>query len=234
MLRIAAPRASFTALLVLLAAALTLMDVGRVGRFAVEVLVVFAMASAAWKLRARRALLVLVIATAVVGLTASAAQIWIPGRAWIVVDRGAGVVFIALVAACITGNVWRRTEVRADTIVGGIAVYVLLALAWAVAYELLEFLAPGSFQVVSGSGGHWGPWEVAPGEYPRLLFFSVVTLTTLGYGDIVPASGPAAALASFEAVVGPLYLTILIARLVGLHIAGAGGGNSPRQETGDS
>jgi len=231
------PRASFTALLVLLAAALTLiplLKVGRVARIGVEVVVVFAMASAVWTLRPRRALLVLVLAAAVLGVAASTAQIWLPTRGWIIVDLSAGLVFVALVATCITGNVWRRTEVQVDTIVGGIAVYVLLALAWSVAYQLLEFLVPGSFEVVSGSGGHWGPWEPAPGEYPRLLFFSVVTITTLGYGDIVPASGPAAALASLEAVVGPLYLTILIARLVGLHIAGARGGDPPRQASGHS
>jgi hypothetical protein len=216
------PKARFTILLVLLTAALLLVPwlaVGRAGRFALELVVVFAMASAVWKLQARRVLFVLVVVAAVVGEAASAAETWFPVPAWVVVDRAASVFFPILVAVCITQNVWREREVSADTIVGGIAVYVLLAVAWSSAYQLLEFLVPGSLEVVSGSGGHWGPWETVPGEYPRLLFFSFVTITTLGYGDIVPASGPAAALASLEAVVGPLYLTVLIARLVGLHIA---------------
>ncbi len=217
-------RVSFTVLLVLMAAVLMVVPwlvVGRVGRFALELIVVFAMASAVWNLQPRRGLLTLVIVAAFVREAASAAQVWFPAREWVVVDHGAGLLFMALVASVITWNVWRETEVSLDTIVGGVAVYLLLAAAWSSAYQLLEFLVPGSLEVVSGSSGHWGPWEAAPGVYPRLLFFSFVTITTLGYGDIVPASGPAAALASLEAVVGPLYLTILIARLVGLHIGTA-------------
>ena len=237
MIRSSPPKARFTVLLVLLTAALLMVPwlaLGRAGRFAGELVVVFAMASAVWKLQARRGLLVLVVVTAVLGTLASAAETWFHAAGWIVVDRAAGIVFVVLVAICITQNVWRETEVSADTIVGGIAVYVLLAVAWSSAYQLLEFLVPGSLEVVSGSGGHWGPWEAAPGEYPRLLFFSFVTITTLGYGDIVPASGPAAALASLDAVVGPLYLTVLIARLVGLHIASARGVDSLRREPEDS
>jgi hypothetical protein len=208
--------------------------VGRAVHFALELAVVFAMASAVWKLQARRSLLVLVVVAAVLSGAASAMETWFHAPGWIVVDRAAGIVFVTLVAICITQNVWREREVSADTIVGGIAVYLLLAVAWSNAYQLLEFLAPGSLEVVSGSGGHWGPWESTPGEYPRLLFFSFVTITTLGYGDIVPASGPAAALASLEAVVGPLYLTVLIARLVGLHIARAREVDSLQREPEDS
>ncbi len=76
---------------------------------------------------------------------------------------------------------------------------------------------PGSFVVLVESSGHWGEWSTAPGSYPRLLFFSFVTLTTLGYGDIVPASPLASSLAVAEAVTGPIYLTVLIARIVGFY-----------------
>jgi voltage-gated potassium channel Kch len=55
--------------------------------------------------------------------------------------------------------------------------------------------------------------------YP--IYFSLVTLTTLGYGDIVPTAAAARMLAAVEAVVGQLYLAVLVARLVGLHIAQA-------------
>lgn len=231
------PKAGFTALLVLLAAALTLvplLTVGGAGRFAVKLVVVLAMASAVWRLRPGRGLLILTVAAAVLAEAASAVRLGLPTRGWIVVDHAAGLLFVALVASCITRNVWRETAVTADTIVGGIAVYLLLAVAWSGAYQLLEFLVPGSLEVVSGSGGHWGPWESAPGVYPRLSFFSFVTLTTLGYGDIVPASSLAGVLTSLEAVAGPLYLAILIARLVGLHIATAREGGPGRGAPEDS
>jgi hypothetical protein len=52
-----------------------------------------------------------------------------------------------------------------------------------------------------------------------LLYFSLLNLTTMGYGDIVPVSGLAWPLAALEAVLGTLYLTVIVARLVGLHIA---------------
>jgi hypothetical protein len=219
-------RASFTALLVILAGALLvapLLPVGGAGRFAAKLIVVFAMASAVWGVRPGRVLLLPTVVVAVLTAAASAAQLGFPARGWIVVDRAASLLFVVLVVCCITRNVWREREVGPDTIVGGVAVYLLLAVAWSSAYQLLEFLVPGSLEVVSGSGGHWGPWEEAPGQYPRLILFSFVTLTTLGYGDVVPASPLAGILASLEAVAGPLYLTILIARLVGLHSATARG-----------
>jgi len=234
--RPAPARASFTVLLILLSIALMLAPMWPLGtavRFWLELLVMLAMVSAVWKLRPGRVLFVLVVAAAAVTEAGSAARVWSPARSWIVIDHAGTIVFLLLVVWCITWGVWREREVSADTIVGGVAVYLLLGVAWSAAYQLLEFLSPGSLEVVSGFGGHWGAWEAAPGQFPRLFFFSFVTLTTLGYGDIVPASAPAAALTSAEAVVGPLYLTILIARLVGLHVAGAragdrgGGGNPP-------
>ena len=53
----------------------------------------------------------------------------------------------------------------------------------------------------------------------NLSYFSFVTLTTLGYGDIVPVSGPAKTFSTLEAIVGQLYIALLVARLVGLHTA---------------
>jgi len=61
------------------------------------------------------------------------------------------------------------------------------------------------------------------------LYYSFVTMTTLGYGDIVPRSSSARMFAAIEALMGQLYLAVLVARLVGLHIfpsAGAGGGHA--------
>jgi hypothetical protein len=172
-------------------------------------------------------MVVLIAVAGALAVGGSGGRLLSPGPGWIVVDHVGGIGFVLLVAISITRNVWRERVVSADTIVGGIAVYILLGAAWSAAYQLLEFLVPGSLVVVSGAAGHWGPWEVAPGQFPRLFFFSFVTLTTLGYGDIVPASMPAGVLTSAEAVVGPLYLAVLIARLVGLHIAGARGGAEP-------
>jgi hypothetical protein len=61
--------------------------------------------------------------------------------------------------------------------------------------------------------------QIGKGEPTAVLYFSFATLTTLGYGDIVPVSAIARTLATLEAITGQLYLAVLVARLVGLHIA---------------
>jgi len=80
---------------------------------------------------------------------------------------------------------------------------------WQDLYVLVDTLIPGSFNSTLLAGKDY-------------LYFSFITLSTLGYGDIAPVNGPAQALAYTEALVGQLYLTILVARLVGLYIAYAG------------
>ena len=99
---------------------------------------------------------------------------------------------------------------------------MLVGLAWAFLFSLLEVLQPGSFNLPELSAE---PLDLAAMEVRRLsvfMYYSLVTLTTLGYGDITPVTPLARNLAAFEAVMGQLYIAILVARLVGLHIVHAG------------
>jgi voltage-gated potassium channel Kch len=82
---------------------------------------------------------------------------------------------------------------------------------WGEGYGLIELLRPGSLKLPS----------VDPVAGPRamLQYFSFVTITTVGYGDIYPVSPLARATAATEALLGQLYLVVLVARLVGLHTA---------------
>ena len=95
---------------------------------------------------------------------------------------------------------------------GAACAYTLLALVWANIYVLLEVLRPGSFNILPS-------WLMGAPHDPvaALAYFSSITLTTVGYGDITPAWPGAGGLAAAEAIVGQLYLAITIARLVGLH-----------------
>ena len=106
----------------------------------------------------------------------------------------------------------RRPDVTIDTIAGAACAYTLLALVWGNIYVLLELLRPGSFLIPAA-------WRMGPSGDPgaALVYFSFVTLTTVGYGDITPVWPGAGGLAAAEAVVGQLYLAVTIARLVGLH-----------------
>jgi hypothetical protein len=100
-------------------------------------------------------------------------------------------------------------SVDATKVDAAICVYLLIGVIWQNFYMLVDSFIPGSFENVQLTGGDF-------------LYFSYITLSTLGYGDITPLNGPAQALAYTEAIIGQLYLTILVARLVGLHIAYSG------------
>ncbi|MCM2466274.1 ion transporter [Methanoculleus sp. CWC-02] len=96
-------------------------------------------------------------------------------------------------------------RITTDTISGAVSVYLLMGLTWATAYGLVESLSPGSF-----SSSH--PGDVF--TFPTFIYYSFVTLATLGYGDITPVTDQARSLAVLETVSGTLYIAVLIARLV--------------------
>lgn len=101
-------------------------------------------------------------------------------------------------------------KVMTEVILAATSLYLILGSAFTALYGLVEWIAPGSFVASSGAAVEW----------QQLLYYSYVTLTTLGYGDITPVGFYAQALAAFEAVVGVLYTVVLLSRLVGLHASG--------------
>jgi hypothetical protein len=221
-MRLIPERASYTGFLGVMALALIVSRVSPAGpllAFAMELVIVAAMAGVVWRLGARPGLVFVVTAAAVLSEASAIMTVVSNEPIWVILNHALAATFLGLVLSTILMNVWRQQTVRTDTIVGGIVVYLMLGVAFAIVFQLVEFVAPGSFAVSNPEAGRWGVWQPEPGVYPRLFFFSFVTLTTLGYGDVVPASAPSAALTSLEAVMGALYLTVLIARLVGLHIA---------------
>ena len=126
------------------------------------------------------------------------------------------VVLILYFSIAILGYVLRSGKVTMDRIFAAICVYLLMGYAWTFSYALVEELQPSAFVALS---------PVPPNDYVasvlQLRYFSFMTLTSVGYGDIVPRSPAARTLAGLEAVTGQIYLTVLVARLVGLHIAHA-------------
>jgi len=92
---------------------------------------------------------------------------------------------------------------------GAVFGYFFIGLMWGFVFSVLESLQPGSFRVGGGQAA----------ELNKFMYYSFVTQTTLGYGDITPVTPPARSLSLLEAVIGQFYQAVLIARLVGLHIA---------------
>ena len=128
--------------------------------------------------------------------------------------------FLTFTAGIVTSAILRDREVSIDTISGGICVYLLLAFTWALLFITTELLAPGSFQVQGQpifTGEQVG--LSSEGSFPLFMYLSMVTITTLGYGDVLPVTPGARMLASTEAFIGQLFLAVFIARLVGLYTA---------------
>jgi hypothetical protein len=103
------------------------------------------------------------------------------------------------------------TDITANRVVGAICVYLLLGVIWAMAYTLINAISPGSFAGFSPTDG-----SVLDSEW---LYFSFVTMTTLGYGDILPVSATARGVAYMQAIVGQFYIAVLVAGLVGAYVS---------------
>lgn len=119
--------------------------------------------------------------------------------------------FVVVLTVTITDafrRILRAPTVTFDILCGGVSVYLLLAVIWSVIFRLLEGLAPGSFSL---------PETDIYANLNQFTYFSLTTLTTLGYGDITPLTPTARIWAALEAVTGVLYLAVLVARLVSLY-----------------
>jgi hypothetical protein len=109
--------------------------------------------------------------------------------------------------------------VSTDTVIGGVNIYLLLIIGFTFIHALAEYHTPGAYSI----GGQ--PLTDIIGAVPHgdsistLLYFSAVTMTTLGYGDITPVLPTSRTVCTVQAVVGQLYVAIFVARLVALHVA---------------
>lgn len=115
--------------------------------------------------------------------------------------------------------VLRAHTVTLDVLLGAINVYLMIGVVFAFVYALIEHLQPGSFT---------GLEELVniPDRMLYYIYFSYITMSTLGYGDISPLTPYGMTASYFEAILGQLYLAILLARLVAIYI----GRDAPTKE----
>jgi ion channel len=136
---------------------------------------------------------------------------WMPGGAPLAAWRELTTLVTELLfSVAILRRVLGAGRVSAHRVRGAIVVYLLLGMSWATAYHLVEYLHPGSFVTQPASSTSL--------TFNEAVYFSFVTLTTVGFGDITPAHRAARVLAMGEALTGQLYLAVLLARLVSLEI----------------
>ena len=111
-------------------------------------------------------------------------------------------------------HIEKENEVTIDLIMAAACAYILLGLVWAHAYFLVEIFHPNSFKGSENMGD----------DIWNFIYYSFVTLTTVGYGDILAVTKSARALSILEAITGQLYLAVMISRLVGLYASQSGMG----------
>jgi hypothetical protein len=161
---------------------------------------------------------VVAAALAVLASVAGAAYL-ITGDYVAKVAEGAFLVgFYSFTTVVILGRVIRTQRVTRETISAAISVYLLIGFTFAALYQSLDELLPGSFGFSSGA--------VADQAliYPEYVYYSFITLTTTGTGDIIPLTDIARSFAMLEAVAGTLFIAVLIARLIGIISSNTGNG----------
>ena len=136
-----------------------------------------------------------------------------PHQTLIFVANCLGLFFLVLLTSLILGQALREGPTTYHRITGAVAAYLFLGVIWSLAYYLVTIWIPGAFSI-QGS--------LTPGDreslQSQLFYFSFVTLTTLGYGDIVAVHPIVRMLVILEGVIGQLFPAILIARLVSLQV----------------
>ena len=122
---------------------------------------------------------------------------------------------VSLLTVLVVRQVFREGPITVQRIQGAVAVYLLLGLTWAGIYQLIGGVWPDAFRFSEAPQSH--------SELTNALaYYSFVTLTTMGYGDITPLHPVARSAAILEALTGQLFPAILIARLVAMELAARG------------
>ena len=123
--------------------------------------------------------------------------------------------FFCYIAVLILIEIFRAEMVTVNIIAAGISVYLFFGNICGLLYAIIGHVDPGAFNIPAATASYLGSDAANIGS---AMYFSFVTLTTLGYGDITPVNTFARSLAFLEAALGKIYLTVLIASLVGVHI----------------
>jgi len=127
--------------------------------------------------------------------------------------------FFAVVTWIQLRSLLKHKEVTGETIAMSVSIYLLFAITWGMIYILIFTLNPEAFSLGSSYNSTASLEFNRQHVFPILLYFSLTTLSTIGFGDIVPVTLQARYLAVAEGIAGQFYLAILVARLVGMRMS---------------
>ncbi len=145
-----------------------------------------------------------------------------------ILASGITLLFISTICGIIFSDIFSG-EVTGNRLCGAVCLYLLIGICFAIIHMTIEMEDPSAYLDVIDKAVR-SPEEIREGRYPKFMYFSFCTLSTVGYGDIVPVSRWARSFSWLEAVFGQIYLAILVSRLVGLHIASSNNSAPPAVE----
>lgn len=214
------PRARFAAVLALLLGLvfwLLGVGVGDDSRFLLEItggaVLLIAVAAATESKRHRRAALTFGVLAAV--LNGSTIAGFRPFG--LELGPGVSVLFAGYTTVLLLGGVLRSRRVTGDVLAGALAAYVMAGLTFAVGYGIITSRVPGAFSLANGQAA----------AFPDLVYFSFVTMLTIGFGDVTPSLPLVRAVAVFEGLFGVVYTTVVMAALVAAYLQGRGAAGRP-------
>lgn len=132
---------------------------------------------------------------------------------------GMSCLYLTYITAFLLWRILVNRDVTSNTIFASLCVYLMLGYIWAFLYSMLEVLAPGSFAIDTDVFRYRVGSDHLYTELYYFMYYSFTCLTTLGLGDVLPASPWARVLSVLEAIIGQIYLVVLVSRLVGMHIS---------------
>jgi hypothetical protein len=188
-----------------------LAEIGIAGRLVTSVFFTLMQVSGVWAVAGNRSSAMVVGALVLTSLTVRWVRIF-SGKGSLVMASVLAHVFCIVVAAIVLAQVFREGRITFHRVRGAVAAYLLIGMAWAFAYEAVALEWPGAFAFPDARTLQ-AEELIAP-----LAYFSFVTLTTVGYGDVTARHPIARSLVTIEALIGQLFPAILLARLVSLEL----------------
>ncbi len=130
-----------------------------------------------------------------------------------VLDYIVTIIFFMIITTAVLNYVLEDKKITSSTIFGAICGYLLIGLTWSFVHLIIYTLSPDAYTMTKGLSNN------PDVRVLHFIYYSFVTLSTLGFGDISPVSSAARTFSWIEAISGQIYLTVWIAQLIGLHIA---------------
>jgi len=182
-----------------------------IGSFIISVLFTLVLSSALLAIEERRRVLMVAALIALPTLTCRWINQFRPDLVPAELFLIGGMAFLLFVVVSLLRFILRAQSVTSDVLCTAISAYLMLGLLWTMAYWLIAELIPNAFAFNATSARDHSMHGF------NSLYFSFITLSTVGYGDITPVASSVRLLAAAEAVTGLLYIGVLIARLVAIH-----------------